>query len=280
MEIYDPTNLIKELESKYIFRYIKGNYSPTLVILMSHNHSEDDECYLRSLKKVAQEYRVNVNVRQCENDLIAAQEIQILKSDSNITGVLFLGKFDNLMSLASQLPMRLDLDCANYGSLGHMIFSNDESSFRLGPCTSIACYEIIKDILGTNNFAGLKMGIIGRSLRVGLPLAEILVQRDATTTVYHSKSNVKFFSNYDVVVSAVGRPHIWNHHSFHNNSIIIDVGINELNGKICGDIDYEFLDSQDGVLVPSPGGVGKVTTTVLFCKLFINFGLANGELIQ
>lgn len=282
--IYDPSHVIIQLEKYSIEPY--QFLTPVLGVILSDKATNDDICYLDNIKKKADQYNVIVQIRKCNSPFKAIQEIQSLRENSSVNGIIIIGSFGNdaNQGLAESIPMRLDIDCIAGDTYGSLCTSTSPIGFRLGPCTAVACYKIIEDILETNDFSEQKVLIMGRSMRVGRPLAEILCQHNATVTVAHSRSGnaIIDFEGYDIVVSAVGKPRIWHEAFSRDNSIVIDVGINVDNdGKICGDVDEDSFDEDDSsvIYVKSPGGVGKITTTVLFAKLFYNCALMNGELI-
>ena len=163
------------------------------------------------------------------------------------------------------IPMRLDVDGLSYKSIGRLYGSDDPIAYRKAPCTAVACLKIIQELYGSK-LEGLKIAVIGRSMRVGRPLAELLVQQNCTVTLYHSKSNLSSWLGYnDVVVSAIGKPKYWNRKN------LIDVGINfDSEGKLCGDIDAKDFEDSAAYISPVPNGVGAVTNTVLFAKLYAN----------
>lgn len=282
--LYDPSNVITALE-KYSIEPFQ-NFTPTLGVIISSKASKDDECYLDNITKKADFYGATVDVRQCNSPFEAVQQIQSLRENSNVNGIMIIGSFgkDADQGLADTIPTRLDIDCVAGDTYGSLFTTTSPTGFRLGPCTSVACFKILEDILGTSDFSEYSVLILGRSMRVGRPLAEILCQHNATVTVAHSRTGRALvdFDGYDVVISAVGQPRIWCNEFSIDNEVVIDVGINvDKNGKICGDVNEISFDDDNIFVtyVKSPGGVGKVTTTVLFAKLFYNCALMNGEIV-
>lgn len=284
--IYSPERVIERLEKYSIkpFQYLK---IVKLGIVLNKNCSKDDLCYLKIIKKKAEKYEVQIDLRECVSAFEAIQEIQSLRENSSVNGIIIIGSFgkESDRALANAIPARLDLDCISSNALGELMVNNSPTGFRQGPCTSIACYKIIEDVLGSSDFSELKVLVLGRSLRVGRPLAEILCSHNATVTVAHSRTQnaIVNFKGYDIVVSAIGQPNHWKHKHFSiDNTLVIDVGINvDEDGNICGDIDNEVYeeDNKGVIYVKSPGGVGPITTTVLFAKLFYNCALMNGEIL-
>ncbi len=138
----------------------------------------------------------------------------------------------------------------------------------LVPCTPRACMAIL-DYYGVA-LAGKNVVVVGRSQVVGKPMASLLLARDATITICHSHTRdlVGALQQADVVVSAIGRAHAIDGAMIKPGAVVIDVGINDLNGKTVGDIDYESLKGIAAAATPVPGGVGSVTTTMLLENIY------------
>ena len=122
---------------------------------------------------------------------------------------------------------------------------------------------------------GKNVVVIGRSMVVGKPLSMMLLQENATVTVCHSKTQdlPGVARQADIVVAAIGKAKFIDEKYVHQDSIVIDVGINEAeDGKMCGDVDYEAVKDKVKAITPVPGGIGSVTTmillkhTVMACK--------------
>ena len=167
--------------------------------------------------------------------------------------------------------MRLDIDGLSNKSSAHLYGSKDPIAYRKAPCTAAACLKIIQTLYD-NNLAGLNVAVVGRSMRVGRPLAELLLQQDCTVTLYHTKSRKDNFYDKDVLISAIGQPKYFNSCTINAQDMnIIDVGINyNPQGRMCGDVDYDNLKDLANYITPVPNGVGAVTNTVLFAKLYAN----------
>jgi methylenetetrahydrofolate dehydrogenase (NADP+)/methenyltetrahydrofolate cyclohydrolase len=113
---------------------------------------------------------------------------------------------------------------------------------------------------------GKRAVVIGRSNIVGKPMALLLLERNATVTVCHSRTSdiAMYTREADVVVVAVGRPNFLKAEMVKGGAVVIDVGINRLeNGKLCGDVDFEAVSGVASLITPVPGGVGPMTITTL-----------------
>lgn len=131
------------------------------------------------------------------------------------------------------------------------------------PCTAQAVIEIL-DHYGVE-LAGRRAAVIGRSLVVGRPVAMMLMARDATVTLCHTRTEdlPEICRQADILVSAAGRARLVTGAFTRPGQVIVDVGINVRAGKLCGDVDFAAAEPLVGAITPVPGGVGAVTTAVL-----------------
>ena len=125
----------------------------------------------------------------------------------------------------------------------------------------------IIDLLNAYNISieGKNVTIVGRSDLVGKPLASLMINNNATVTLCHSKTRnlSEFTKNADILVVAVGVPNLLQEDMVKDGSTIIDVGINRVNGKLCGDVDFESVKDKVDFITPVPGGVGPMTVVML-----------------
>jgi methylenetetrahydrofolate dehydrogenase (NADP+)/methenyltetrahydrofolate cyclohydrolase len=159
------------------------------------------------------------------------------------------------------IPQKQDADCLTTASLGEFYASNKPT---LAPCTA----QGIIDILDYYNIPieGKHAVIVGRSNIVGKPVAHLLTCKNATVTVCHSKTpNLSEFTKQaDILVVAIGKPKYITADMVKPGVVVIDVGINrDENGKLCGDVDFEQIESVASAITPVPGGCGVVTVAEL-----------------
>ena len=107
--------------------------------------------------------------------------------------------------------------------------------------------------------------VIGRSNIVGKPMARMLLNEDATVTICHSKTKdlAQYTHNADIIVSAAGRPNLITADMVKPGAVVIDVGMNKVDGKLCGDVDFEKVKEVAGYITPVPGGVGPMTVAMV-----------------
>lgn len=274
MNVLDVSPAIKALEEQVILP--NRTLNPALGVIIRDDASPDERSYLSSIQKKAKKYNALVKVFEVKDAVKASEAIFQLKSNPGVNGIINLSHFGGAdRALNEMIPVRLDIDCVSSYTLGHLIANPSNIGYRLAPCAAVAVYKVL-EYHGMNSFAGKRVAILGRSLRVGRPLAEILSQKDATVTVFHSKSKQPILlDRFDIVVSAMGRAKEITSKYFETDApktkYIVDVGINlDEDGKICGDVDTDSFKDTDIQITEVPGGIGKLATVVLFAKLFSN----------
>ena len=197
-----------------------------------------------------------------QEELLAV--IDKVNKDDNIHGVLLfrpLPKHLNQSLIENALDPAKDVDCMTDGSMSG-VFTGKPIGFP--PCTPQACMEIL-DHYGID-CTGKKAVVVGRSLVVGKPAAMMLVKKNATVTICHTRTvdMPSVVREADIVIVAAGRAGVVDDTYVSAGQTVIDVGINvNAEGKLCGDIDFEKAEPIVEAITPVPGGVGSVTTSVL-----------------
>ncbi len=234
--------------------------NPKIAVIIA-NDMDSTKIYVRNKKILAEkmgiqldEYIFDVNVTR--EKIISL--IENLNNDSSIHGILLqLPLFSQLneKELLDKISIEKDIDCFHPYNLGK-IFVGDT---KLYPCTPKGVMLILESL--NENLAGKKAVVVGRSNIVGKPVAHMLLNKNATVTICHSKTvNLKEeTSKADILVVACGKANYITKEYVKENAIVIDVGINRLDGKVVGDVDT--LDVLDKVkyITKVPGGVGLTT---------------------
>lgn len=268
---------IYRLESVSIlpFYYLR----PTLAVIIHPNKTnhEGDYSYLKALQTASTGYNAQVEVFYAAQPQEVSDVIVKLKYNTNYDGLMIISDYgEATRCLYDMIPARLDIDGLGSGSLGRLFGSTNPIAYRRAPSTPVAVIKILQELMIERNekLENQRIAILGRSIRVGRPLAEILLQQNATVMLWHSHSPkpVKKFDYFDIIVSAIGKPQYWNEQNLNpTGKLLIDVGINlDKNGKLCGDFDYATFKDKADYITPVPGGVGPMTTVVVFAKLFAN----------
>ena len=163
--------------------------------------------------------------------------------------------------IENALDPEKDADCMTDASMSG-VFTGKQVGFP--PCTPQACMEILDHY--QIDCTGKNVVVIGRSDVVGKPAAMMLIRKNATVTVCHTKTKdiPSITRKADIILVAAGRAGMIGAEYVSPGQIVIDVGINcDAQGRLCGDVDYETAEPIVGAITPVPGGVGGVTTTVL-----------------
>ena len=200
-------------------------------------------------------------------DLLAL--VERLNTDSAVDGILVQlplpGHLDEQAVIAAISPDK-DVDGFHVINAGRLAVG--QTGFV--PCTPLGCMMLLADRLG--DLSGMEAVVIGRSNIVGKPMAQLLLDANATVTIAHSRTKdlPGVVRRADVVVAAVGRPEMVKGEWLKNGATIIDVGINRLppepgseKGRLVGDVDYAAAQNVASAITPVPGGVGPMTIAVL-----------------
>lgn len=204
-----------------------------------------------------------------EKDLI--EEIEKLNKDDKIDGILVqlpLPVHIDELKIINAISPEKDVDGFHSVNLGKMIIG-DKTGFL--PCTPYGIMQLL-DEYGIDP-AGKDTVIIGRSNIVGKPAAILFIEKSATVQVCNTKTkNIKEkIRNADIVIAAVGVPNFIKGEDIKEGAVVIDVGINRVNGKLCGDVDYEEVSEKAGYITPVPGGVGPMTIASLIKNTFKSY---------
>lgn len=204
-----------------------------------------------------------------EKNLI--EEIEKLNKDDKIDGILVqlpLPVHIDELKIINAISPEKDVDGFHSVNLGKMIIG-DKTGFL--PCTPYGIMQLL-DEYGIDP-AGKDTVIIGRSNIVGKPAAILFIEKSATVQVCNTKTkNTKEkIRNADIVIAAVGVPNFIKGEDIKEGAVVIDVGINRVNGKLCGDVDYEEVSEKAGYITPVPGGVGPMTIASLIKNTFKSY---------
>ena len=210
--------------------------------------------------------RLAADIRQ--EDLVA--EIESLNADPAIHGILVqlpLPKHLDTASALLKVGPDKDVDGFHPVNLGKLLSAKSWDALpRFVPCTPAGSIKLI-DSTGVA-IEGKKAVVVGRSLIVGKPVAMLLLSRNATVTLCHSRTQDlgAFTREADILVAAVGVPRLIKGDMIKPGAVVIDVGVNRLEEGLVGDVDFETAKSVAGYLTPVPGGVGPMTITMLLAN--------------
>ena len=189
-------------------------------------------------------------------------KINSLNKDKEVTGILVqlpLPKQISQKKIINTIDPKKDVDGFSPLNVGNLASGYD----AIVPCTPLGCIKLIKSV--QENLKGLHAVIIGRSNLNGKPMAQLLLKENCTVTILHSKSeNIKEeCSRADILVAAVGIANMVKSDWVKKDCIVIDVGINKLDDKIVGDVQFSEVKNKVKAITPVPGGVGPMTIACL-----------------
>lgn len=226
-----------------------------------------DISYEKGIIKNSEKLGIKTVIKKEEVSLKTEDLVKIiegLNNDDNISGILIfrpLPKHIDEETISNAINPEKDVDCMNPLNLAK-IFEGDMTGFV--PGTPKAAIEIL---LNNNiDLEGKNVVVINRSLVVGKPLAMMLLEKNATVTICHSKTKDldKITKKADIVMTALGKAMFLDGKYFNEDSIIIDIGVSmDKDGNMSGDVDFEKVKDKVAMITPVPRGVGSVTNTVL-----------------
>ena len=222
---------------------------------------EASKVYVRQKEKLCEElgYRfIHKKLPADIEEIMLIQEIDLLNLDDDVDGIIVqmpLPRHLNPVSVLNTIAPEKDVDGLTYLSSGQL-FQNADGFI---PCTP----KGIIDLLDYYNITieGKQCLVIGRSILVGKPMAHLLLDRNGTVTVAHSKTpNLKELClQADIIVACVGKKWLVTEDMVKEGAVVVDVGINRENGKLYGDVDFDKVSQKASYITPVPGGVGQMT---------------------
>lgn len=256
---------IKENIKKFVNeRKDKGLKTPKIASILVGNDG-GSIYYMNNQEKVAtslgvQFQKVTLDENIEEEALI--NEIHKLNEDDTVQGIILqlpLPKKFNEKNVVKEISMKKDIDCLTFESQGRLYMG--EPNFI--PCTPNSVVNLIKSL--NVSIEGKNVVVLGRSNIVGKPVAQLLLNENATVTICHSRTkNLKdVCKKADILVVAIGKPKFIDESYVKEDAIVIDVGTSRFEGKITGDVDFDKVIDNCAYLTPVPGGVGALTTTLL-----------------
>ena len=265
MILLDGKKISSEIIQGLKTRINEETYKPGLGIVLVGNRS-DSLKYVQSKKKVCSQIGIQLHLihleETCEEDHIL-KVIEELNGKPSINGIIVqlpLPDGFNTNKILDKVVPEKDVDGFHQENAGKL-FLNRNINFV--PCTPLGCMKLI-DHYGID-VEGLNICVIGCSNVVGLPLSMMLIQRNATVTMcnIYTKDLKKHTLSADMVFSCCGVPGIIKGDMIKDGVIIVDIGINFVDGKLVGDVDFDGVKDKCSFITPVPGGVGPMTIAML-----------------
>ena len=271
-QIIDGKELAKKIrmDLKNEVEYLKNNrINPKLAVIMVGNNPAS-KVYVKNKSKACEEIGIEYEEFLMDENTTMEQLLNLideLNTRKDINGILLQSPIPNHLDINqafNKIDYRKDVDGFNPINVGKLSIGQD---------CFISCtpYGVVKMLEEYNiQIQGKNVVILGRSNIVGKPLIQCMLQKNATVTVCHSKTeNLKEITkNADIVIAAIGKAKFVTADMIKDRAVVIDVGINRTEeGKLVGDVDFENVQNKASYITPVPGGVGPMTIAMLMTNV-------------
>lgn len=243
----------------------KGRLPHLAIIRVGEN--PDDMAYERGAIKKMEKVGFDVSSYIYNEDISNEEflkEFDCINKEETIDGILLLRPLPKQIDekeVERRIDPKKDVDGISPYNMAK-VYAGEKDGFA--PCTAEAVIEML-DFAGID-LTGKRVTVIGRSLVIGKPVAQLLIGRNATVTVCHTRTRdiESRCAEADILIAAAGSPRMVTADFVGNGAVVIDVGINvDSEGNLCGDVDFDSVSPKTSLITPVPGGVGSVTTSVL-----------------
>jgi len=261
---------IREEHSQLKEKY--GKPAGLAVVIVGNNPAS--QVYVKNKIRACEDvgfYSENIELDENISEKELLQEIDKLNKNDRINGILVqlpLPAHINELKIIDSISPEKDVDGFHVSNIGKMVIG-DETGFL--SCTPYGIMQLLEEY--KIEISGKDAVIIGRSNIVGKPMALMLIQKGATVQVCNSntKDLRKKLNKADIIIVAAGVPKLLKKEDVKEGTVVIDVGINRVDGKICGDVDYEEVAEKTSYITPVPGGVGPMTIASLIKNTFKSY---------
>ena len=265
--------ILKEIEEEHSELQAKvGRKAGLAVIIVGENPAS--QIYVRNKIRTCERVgfhseTIRLDEHITEENLLL--EIEKLNNDNNIDGILVqlpIPKHINELKVINAISAEKDVDGFHTTNIGKMMIG-DETGFL--PCTPAGVIQMFEEY--NIDLEGKDVLVIGQSNIVGKPMTLLLINKRATVQVCNSKTKnlPEKLQKADVVVAAAGSPKLVKGSDVKEGVVVIDIGINRVDGKICGDVDFEEVSQKASYITPVPGGVGPMTIAMLIKNTFKSY---------
>lgn len=224
--------------------------------------------YIRSQRKSCEAVGIEYTLQQFDSSVSQTEMTEFigkLNGDRGVSGIILqmpLPQALDARALQAAIHREKDVEGVSAANMGMVVFGRP----ILGPCTAMAVMKLIKST-GVNLY-GREAVMVGHSDIVGKPVALLLLDKFVTTSVCHIATGERgtlpdYVKRAEILIAAVGKAHLIKGEWIRKGAIVIDVGINRVEGKIVGDVEFEAAKERASYITPVPGGVGPVTTAIL-----------------
>lgn len=262
------SELAKEIKADIDYRikeYLKEDKRPPCLVTILVGDDPASKVYVSNKEKACNSVGIiNYTIRLPdyipEHDLLRV--IDFYNNDKTVDGILVqlpLPKHINSDKILKAIRPEKDVDCFHPSNVANLWLGKE----GIKPCTPQGIIDLLD--YGNIDLRGKHVVIIGRSNIVGLPVSKMCLDRNATVTICHSKTKdlKEITQTADVLIVAIGKPKFINNSHLKPGTVVIDVGINRVDGKLCGDVDFDSIQLKASYATPVPGGVGPMTIACL-----------------
>ena len=239
--------------------------------------SDAAEVYIKQKAKACDEVGITMDVVRFDIYSTKAQisdEINKLARESKVTGMLFelpLPEHVDVSSIVGLIPPQMDIDGMSSDNLGRLLMGK--------PCLAPSTPSAVMEILASEKveLKGAEVTVVNHSNIVGKPLALMLLNKNASVRVAHvfTKNLKAHTKDADVLITAAGVPGLIKADMVKKGATVIDVSMNRVGDKLCGDVEFDEVSKKAGAITPVPGGVGPVTVAMLLLNALTAFRLQN-----
>ena len=268
MKLLDGKKVSAEVLNEVKAKLSKLDKKLGLAIIWVGNN-EASEIYIKNKLKKCDELGVDGKLYHLDENATEEEVINLiekLNNDNSVNGIILqspVPKQIDIINCFNKIKLSKDIDGFSNISIGNLVLGKPShiSCTPKGIMKLLDYYHI--------NLEGKNVCLINRSIIVGKPLFNLLISRNATVTMCHSYTNNlnEITKNADIVISAVGKPKFITKDMLKEGSIVIDVGISRVDGKVVGDVDFANVLDKVSYITPVPGGVGPMTVAMIFENL-------------
>ncbi len=272
--------MAKLLEGKPIAEKIKEEIKATVALLdikpvlasIQVGENAGAESYAKSQKKTAENLGIEYQFHKLGQETTEESLIEYIKklnADKSVNGIIIqmpLPAHIDYKKISQFILPEKDAEGMHPANIGKIVFGQA----KILPCTAAAVMELLKE--SGADLYGKEVVVVGHSEIVGKPLALLLLDKFATTTVCHIGTSIagkleEHVRRAEILIVAVGKAGLIKGEWIKEGAIVIDVGINRVEGKIVGDVEFEIAQNRASWITPVPGGVGPLTVTLLMRNL-------------
>lgn len=257
--------ILDEISKEHDFMFKKNGRRAGLVVVIVGD-DKASRVYVKNKRMTCEKVgffteTIDFSSNISEDELL--KEIERLNSDERFDGILVqlpLPKHIDELKVLNAINPDKDVDGFHFNNIGKMVVGDDTGFLS---CTPYGIMQLLDEY--NINVEGKDVVIIGRSNIVGKPMALLLIQKRATVQVCNTRTKDmrEKLKNADIVISAAGVPNLIGKEDVKKGAVVIDVGINRVEGKICGDVNFEEVKDIASYITPVPGGVGPMTIASL-----------------